>query len=156
MPLSRVSGDPLLTRAHTLAFGFNASARSEVTPLADELHRRHPTAFAAYRKQAKAKRITPGALWLWWESTPLLAFLVVRETSVGATRPRYVDRAALTIARDFALHGITSLAIAPLGRDHEQPVIWEALTLNLANSTLPIVVYDTYLPNVPADEGFAP
>ena len=151
MPLTYVSGDPFLSPAQTLAFGYNARARSETTPLLMELQQRYPAAFSSYRKQYNQERITTGDLWLWRESIPRLAFMVVRATSVGATRPRFVDKAALRIARDYQLEGITSLAIAGLGRDHELPSIREALELMLAKSSLSIVVYEAYMPGVAAE-----
>ena len=148
MPLTYASGDPFLSPAQTLAFGYNARARSETTPFMMEMQRRYPAAFASYRKQCNQNRLKTGDLWIWRESVPRLAFMVVRETSVGATRPRYIDRVALRIARDYQLEGITSLAIAGLGRDHENPSIREALELMLAGSTLPVVVYEDYIPGV--------
>jgi hypothetical protein len=148
MPLTYITGDPLLTKMQTLAFGVNAQGRAEVTPFSDELHRRYPAAFATYRKQARAGRIQPGELWIWRESVPRLAFMVVRATAVGATRPRYVDAAALRLARDHRLEGITSVAIAPLGRDEELPSIREALDLLLPLSDLPVVAYTRYTPGV--------
>lgn len=151
MPIQYVSGDPLLTPSQTLAFGYNARARSEVTPLAEELHRRYPAAFSSFRKQARSERIAVGDLWLWRESQPRLAFMVVRETSVGATRPRFVDAVALRIFRDYYLEGISSLAIAPLGRDHEANSIHEALELLLGKCALPITIYTDYLPGVQAE-----
>jgi len=135
----------------TLAFGTNAQGRTEVTPLADELHRLYPAAFATYRKQARAGRITPGDLWVWRESTPRLAFMVVRASAVGATRPRFVDAAALKLARDHRLLGITSLAIAPLGRDDEQPSIQDALDLLLPLTDLPVTAYTRYTPGHAAE-----
>ncbi len=152
MPLTYVEGDPLLTRMQTLAFGTNAQGRAEVTPLAEELHRRYPAAFATYRKQARSGRVQPGELWVWRESVPRLAFMVVRASAVGATRPRYVDAAALRLVRDHLLEGITSVAIAPLGRDEEQPSIREALDLLLPLAALPVVAYTRYVPGVTAEE----
>lgn len=148
MPLTYIAGDPLLTKMQTLAFGTNAQGRTEVTPLADELHRLFPAAFATYRKQARAGRVQPGELWVWRESAPRLAFMVVRASAVGATRPRYVDAAALRLARDHRLEGITSVAIAPLGRDEEGPSIREALEMLLPLADLPVVAYTRYLPGV--------
>lgn len=146
-----ISGDPFLTKMQTLAIGYNALARTEVTPIAQELHRRYPAALAAYRKQIRQGKLNAGDLWLWRESQPRLAFMVVRESSVGATRPRYVDSACLRIARDYALEGITSLAIAPLGRDEEWHSIREALDMLLPQCPIPIIVYEQYIPGVNAE-----
>jgi len=144
-------GDPLLTGQQTLAIGVNVRARTENTPLALELQRRYPSAFATYNKQIRRARLQVGDVWIWRESTPYLAFLIVRESSVGATRPRYVDAAMLRLIRDGRLEGIKSLAIAPLGRDDELPSILEALQLTLPMAKFPVVIYSHYAPNVAAE-----
>lgn len=151
MPIRFVSGDPLLTQQQTLAFGFNLRARSEITPLALAVERQWPTAFAAYRKQTKRGRIKAGDVWLWHDTTPKLAFWIVRESSVGATRPRFVYSAGLRTRRDYMLDGVQSLAIAPLGRDHESESIREALSLTLVNAPLDIIVYTDYIAGVFAE-----
>lgn len=144
MTLRFVSGDPLLTQQQTLAIGYNLRARPEVEPLTLSVERRWPAAFAAYRKQTRRGRLRAGDIWPWYEAQPRLLFWIIRETAVGATRPRFVDAAALHTARDYQLNGITSLAIAPLGRPHELESIEEALQLTLATSSLDVVVYRTY------------
>jgi hypothetical protein len=120
MPLTYIAGDPTLTRAHALAFGYNATGRTEVGDLEMLLLTRYPAAFAAYGKLCRRGRITAGRYWMWRESTPRLVFLVVRETIVGATRLRFVQAAAAqALSCDYSLEGIESLAIAPLGRSGE-------------------------------------
>ncbi|MCA9908191.1 MAG: hypothetical protein KC519_06040, partial [Anaerolineae bacterium] len=106
MTVEIVSGDPLQTQAQVLAFGYNARGRSEVNPLQATLQYRYPAAFAAYGKQCRAGRITPGTLWIWREAQPWLGFMIVRESSVGPTRLRFVQQIALTLARDYQLDGI--------------------------------------------------
>lgn len=151
MPLTYLTGDPLLTRMQTLAIGYNARATTETTPLAMALQQRFPVAFASYRKQVNRGRVQAGHLWVWRESTPYLAFMVVRESAVGATRPRFVDAVALRILRDHTLEGISSVAIAPLGTKEEIPSIREALELLLPKCPIPVVVYQAYIPNVDAE-----
>lgn len=151
MPVRYVSGDPFLTRQQTLAFGYNARARVETTPLGMEISRRYPAALATFRKQVQRGRVKAGDLWVWRETVPQLALMIVRDSSVGATRPRYVDAACLRISRDFALEGIRSLAIAPLGRAEEAASVREALDLLLPPCPLPIIVYETYQPGVDAE-----
>jgi hypothetical protein len=84
----------------------------------------------------------------------MLGFMVVRESSVGATRLRHVQAVMLTLARDFRREGITNLAIAPLGNHYEWPEIKLVIDTWLGDLPLPVVVYDGYLPGVQADEGF--
>jgi hypothetical protein len=147
-----VSGDPLVTRAHTLAFGHNLRGRTELGKLETALFHQHPTAFASYTKGCRNQKFRAGDLWLWRESQPLLAFLIIRESSVGATRLRYVQSVMMHLARDYRLEGIKSLAIAPLGVSGEWDEIKLIIHTWLAHVTLPIIVYDHYLPGVQADE----
>src|SRR5688572_5602376 len=117
--ITYVSGDPLLTDAQTLAFGYNARGRPEVTPLHTVLLDKFPPAFASFARQCRAGRVKPGQFWLWTESQPRLLFLAVRESPVGMTRIRYVESVALTLARDYPLYNLTSLALIPPGTPHE-------------------------------------
>ncbi len=151
MSLTFVSGDPFLTQQQILAFGSNAAGRTETTPLATTLLTRYPAAFASYGKLCHQGRITPGMTWLWRESKPALAFLVVRETPVGATRLRYVDAVMMALARDYRRENIGSVAIAPLGADHESETIREVIERWLSQSALSVVVYTDYHPGVAAE-----
>jgi hypothetical protein len=121
--LTILSGDPLLTHAQTLAFGTNARGRGETEALHTSLAYRYPAAFAAYGKQARAGRVKPGQFWIWRESRPNRLFMAVRDTPFSITRVRYVETVALTLARDYQLHTVDSLAIAPLGLPHEWPIL---------------------------------
>jgi hypothetical protein len=154
MTLTYVSGDPLLTQAQVLAFGHNAKGRTELGTLETALLHHFPAAFAAYRKQCRRQRIHSGMIWIWRESQPQLAFLVVRESSVGATRIRFVQSAVMTLARDYHLESIESLALAPLGRQEESAVLKSVIDYWLGSSALPVVVYENYLPGVRAREAF--
>jgi hypothetical protein len=153
MPIRIVSGDPILTRAQTLAFGYNAKGKNEVMPLETDLRSRYPAAFSAYSKLCRSGRISAGTTWTWSESFPQLMFFVVREAAVGTTRLRHVQSIALALVRDYQLEGLTSLAIAPLGRDHEWPELKRLLETWLAPSPLLTVLYTSYQPGVQADEG---
>ena len=144
MPLTIVSGDPLLTRQPILAFGCNAAGRTETSPLASALRARYPAAFASYDKLCRQGRIETGVTWFWRESKPTLAFMVVRETPVGATRLRYVDSVIMALARDYPLDNIRGIAIAPLGADHEAASILEIITRWLSKPALPVVAYNAY------------
>ncbi len=146
MPIQTVTGDPLTTDAQTLAFGFNAKGRVEVATFETRLYDAYPTAFASFRKQCNSDRIKPGMLWLWREAQINLLFLVVRESSVGMTRMRFVENAMMTIARDYPLYGLTSLAIAPLGSREEWGLLRPVVEYWLKMCPLPVSVYE------PADE----
>lgn len=154
MPVLHVQGDPLLTQAQTLAFGHNARARSEWDALPSALLYAHPTAFAAYSKACRRARVRAGDFYIWRAGRPLLAFLVIRESAVGATRLRYVQSALLRIARDYRLEGIHTLAIAPLGSAAEWPEIRGLAVALFRRSALPVVIYDAYRPGVRADEAW--
>lgn len=151
MPITYLAGDPLLTGAQVLAFGHNARGRAELGALETELLQRYPAAFAAYGKQCRSGRIKAGQLWLWHESQPVLGFMVVRESSVGATRVRFVEAVALNLARDYAREGIRSIAIAPPGSREEWPNLKPVLEHWLGRAALPCYVYEQYLPGVQAE-----
>lgn len=153
MPLSLVTGDPLLTQAGYLAFGHNARGRAELGPLETALMQQYPAAFAAYQQRCRKGRMKAGEFWLWTETVPRLIFMVVRESSVGATRLRYVQSALLSLARDYPLHSIQSLALAPLGNAYEWPEVRLLVTRWLGNLSLPVTVYDEYRPGLRALEG---
>jgi hypothetical protein len=152
MPIIRVCGDPLLTRAPVLAFGHNARGRTEMTPLEHAAFRAYPAAFAAYHKQCRQQRIIPGTGWLWADSRPRLLFLVVRDSGVGATRLRYVHAALLELARDYARQRIRAVALAPLGSASEWRDIRLLVDQVLGRVRIPIYLYETYVPGVAADE----
>ncbi|MCB9451061.1 MAG: hypothetical protein H6672_06455 [Anaerolineaceae bacterium] len=151
MPITFVSGDPLLTRMQTLAFGYNAQGRSETTPFITRLADRAPAAFAAYAKQCRAGRITSGGLWLWTEMQPNLLFLAIRESAVSSTRPRHIETALLTLARDYRLYNLTGIAIAPLVEPLDWPTLKPAMTHWLKPCPLPVVVYESFTPGVVAE-----
>ena len=153
MTLAFVSGDPMLTRAQTLAFGCHLKGRTEVGTLETQLLVRYPAAFSTYNKMCKSGRASAGTCWFWQESQPTLAFMIVRESAVSATRLRYVQAVSLALARDYQLLGIRSLAIAPLGRKTEWPEIKLILETWFTESLLPVVTYAEYQPGVQADEG---
>lgn len=154
MPITYVQGDPLLTRATHLAIGHNAKGRSELGAFETEAMRRYPVAFSAYTRKARRGQRQVGELFLWSQTTPTLAFLVVRASSVGATRLRHVQSVLVTLARDYQLYGITSLAIAPLGNQTERPEIRTLYDYWLGSSDLPVAIYEDYLPDAQANEGF--
>ncbi len=152
MPLTYVTGDPLLTRAQALAFGHNARGRIAVGALETRLLDLYPAAFATYGKQCHNGRIKAGAFWVWRESMPHLAFMVVRESSVGATRVRYVESVVMTLARDYHLYSINSLALVRPGDREEWAAIKPVLDYWLKSCPLPVVVYEAYAPGVWAEE----
>ena len=142
MPITVVTGDPLTTQAQTLAFGFNAKGRIEVGGLETRLYDAYPAAFATFRKQCKSGRIKPGMIWMWRETQFNLLFLVVRESSVGMTRMRFVENALMTIARDYPLYGLTSIGLAALGNKEEWPLLRPLVDYWLKACPLPVTVYD--------------
>ena len=142
MPITVVTGDPLATQAQTLAFGFNAKGRVEVSGFETRLYDAYPSAFASFRKQCNSGRIKPGMLWMWREIQINVLFLVVRESSVGMTRLRFVENTVMTIARDYPLYGLTSVAIAPLGSKEEWVLLRPVVDYWLKACPLDVTVYD--------------
>lgn len=152
MPITLVTGDPTLTQAHMLLFAHNARGRTELGALEANLMRQYPAAFAAFGKMCRRERVKAGDYWIWRESAPLLCFGVVRESSVGATRLRYVQTVVHKIARDYRLDGIKSLAIAPIGTRLEWPEVKQVIGSVLKSSPLPIFLYEAYIPGQRAEE----
>lgn len=153
MPITFVRGDILLTRAQVIGIGYNARAQHEESPLHTRLAQQHPAAFAAFRKQARAGRISAGECWLWRDASPWLALLVVRHSAPGATRLRYVEQVALHIARDWPQQdGIHTLALAGIGDTGEWPLIRDMLRDWLSGSGLETVVYEEFFPGQRAPE----
>lgn len=146
MPLTYVSGDPLLTRMNALAFGHNARGRSEQGPLHIALQQQFPAAFASYTRQCRQSRLKSGDYWIWHDSQLILIFMIVRESSVSATRLRDVQSVALKLSRDYQQEGLARVAIAPIGSELEWPEVKLVLENWLPQSKLVSVVYDRYIP----------
>ncbi len=151
MPVYYVEGDPLLTKAQVLAVGHNARGRTEVDPLHTALQAKYPAAFATYARRCANAKIKTGTLWMWHDSRPQLGFMVVRESNVSATRLRYLEAVALTLARDHALEGIKSVAMVAPGSALEWTALKEVIQRWLAPSSLPVIVYEKYVAGVMAE-----
>lgn len=154
MTMFPVVGDPLLTRAQALAFGHNARGRMEVGDLETALYTRFPPAFSAYRKRCQTGRIKAGDYWVWMETSPRLYFMTVRQSSVGATRLRYVQASVMRLVREYTLEGIAHIAIAPLGDPYEWQDLLPMMRHWLDMVALPVAVYTQYHAGVQADEPF--
>lgn len=153
MPLNFAPGDPTLSQADMLAFGHNARGRTELGALETHLMQQYAPAFSAYTRRARQGKQKPGTWWLWTETRPKLAFLTIRDSSVGATRLRYVQSVLMTLARDYPMYQVQSLAIAPLGNSYERDEINKLAAQWLAGLTLPITLYTAYIPGVEVDDG---
>ena len=144
MPLQFVSGDPLLTGCQTLALGHNRAGRTETNPLASALRNTYPAAFASYERRCKQNRQASGELYLWTQSKPQLLFLTLRDSPVGANRLRYVQSCLMSIAREYRLYNIKSLALAPIGKPHEWTDIKALYETWFTKSKLSVIVYQDY------------
>ena len=142
MPLTYTTGDPLQTTLQTLAIGHNAKGRTETNPLDMRLQAEYPAAFAGYSRLCRQGRIQPGGLWSWSESLPRLLFLTVGESSVGATRLRYVEAALMTITREYYYYDLQSIALAPLTGKEDWPSMRPVVDYCLSACPLEIVVYE--------------
>jgi hypothetical protein len=152
MSVIYVSGDPLMTGAQTLAFAYNAEGKTEVGTMGIALLTRYPAAFSSFNRQARIGQIKPGGYWLWRDSKPQLMFLAVRQTAVGATRMRYVEAAMMTLARDYRLELLNSVAIAPLTEGAEWTAMKPLIEHWLSGTGMSVVVYDRYAPGIRAEE----
>jgi len=147
-----VTGDPLLTRAPFLAIGHNARGRTELGPFETAALIRYPAPFASYQRRCRQGKQVSGTFWMWYDAKPSLLFCTVRESSVGATRLRYVQSILMAIARDYTLYNIRGLALAPIGNAYERPEILPLIEIWLGKIALPVVVYTEYQAGVIADE----
>ena len=154
MTVHLVSGDPTLTQADVLALGHNARGRTELGRLETRLMQQYSAAFASYTRLARRGKQKPGTWWLWADTRPRLMFMTVRNSSVGATRLRYVEAGLMAIAREYELYSIKSLAIAPLGNAYENQEILSLIERWLAPINLPVVAYSDYVPELSVGEEF--
>ena len=159
MPLRYVTGDPTLTGAQTLAIGHNARGQIEMNPVTVALRQRNPVAFSTYEQRCRKEQIQAGDYFIWRDSQPRLMFMAVRESAPGTTRLRHVQSVALSVARDFRLEGIKSLAIAPLFSSDNDQLAWREIKKVLeqwfSSSTLTVVVYDQVQQGIQADEAWS-
>jgi hypothetical protein len=142
MPLEFVQGDPLLSNCDTLAISYNARGRSELDDFSMRMTREFPVPFSAYLRRCRQEKQKGGDLFFWLESKPRLLIMTVRDSNVGATRLRHVQKCLMTISRDFALYGIKSLAIAPMGNQYEAPEIRPLYEQWFRKCKLPVLVYE--------------
>lgn len=141
MPLELATGDPLTTDAEWLAIGHNARGRIELGDFETRIANLYPAAVAMFQRRARAGKHPAGTFWQWHESQPRLLFLSARDSSVSPVRLRHIQQLFLTLARDYTLYNINSLAIAPLGTPQEQPDIVSIAQMWLAPGALPVTLY---------------
>lgn len=154
MPLKYVSGDPLLTKCEMLAIAHNAKGRTEVDALNQHLMQKFPTAFSSYVQRCRRNKQDGGDLFIWTQTKPQLVFLTVRDSSVGATRLRHMQKCLMTIARDYKHYNMKSLALVPIGNTHERPEIIPLYETWFNKITLPVIIYENYEAGLAADESF--
>lgn len=152
MTITFVRGDILLSRAPAIGIDVNARGQHEDHPLAVAFADRFPAAFAAFHKQARASNIQAGSWWIWRESTPWLALLVMRQSSAGATPLRHIEAIAQRIAQDWQQESLCGLALARPGDPADWPAFRDILLYWLASCPLNIVVYEEQAPGVRATE----
>jgi hypothetical protein len=142
MPLEFVTGDPLLTTCDTLAIGYNAKGRTELDALTMRAMREFPVPFSVYLRRCRQEKQKGGDVFFWAETKPKLLILSVRDSGVGATRLRHVQKCLIELSRDYAVMGIKSLAIAPIGNKLEASEIKPLYEQWFASCKLPVVVYE--------------
>ena len=155
MPLITVSGDPLLTNCQVVAFGYNARGQSESRAEQIRLYQTYPAIFSVFRRQARKGKIKSGIAWHWNETTPNFALWIIRESSFGATRIRYVQSIVMNFVRDYKLYNIRSLALIRPGTPIEYEELHPILEQWLDPLPIPIVLYETYESGIKADEALA-
>lgn len=142
MPLEFVTGDPLQSACDALAIGYNAKGRTELDAFTMRVMREFPVPFSAYLRRCRQEKQKGGDMFIWAETKPKILILSVRDSSVGATRLRHVQKCLMELSRDYALIGIKSLAIAPIGNKLEASEIKPLYEQWFGNCKLPVMVYE--------------
>jgi hypothetical protein len=142
MAVTFTTGDIFATRAQALAVGLNSVGRIEVAPFFTALHDRYPAFMADYQKRGHAGKLVPGDIWIWRESQPWLAGLIVRETPQGATRLRYVEAALLNLSKNWEREGIVSLAVMQFISAPDWTPIRALFDEYFGRSALQLMVYE--------------
>jgi ribA/ribD-fused uncharacterized protein len=148
-----VRGDIFLSQAQTLAHGCNARGRMGAG-IALEIRNRFPTMFEEYRRRCHRGELQPGTVYLEKGTSPWILNLITQDTTAGAQLD-HVERCVRWIAVDWEIEGITSVAMPRIGSGLGG-LPWEAvlplIEELLGPLSLPVWVYDEYLPGVAADE----
>ncbi|MBI5957918.1 MAG: hypothetical protein HY866_04230 [Chloroflexi bacterium] len=151
MSIVFVRGDIFLTQAQTIILGLSANGQLNIDPLITALQDRCPVFVSDYQRRCRKGILSPGAFWVWRESKPWIAALIVRETPQGATRPRHIETALLNLYKSAPYESLTSLALMRLGDDLEWASARAMVEYYLKQIGLPAVVYEEYLAGIAAE-----
>lgn len=151
MTLSYARGDLLLGSRQTAGIGLSATGRLGVEPLAIALLDRFPTFVSDYQRRCRAATLPPGTVWLWRETRPWLMGLIVRETTQGPARLRYVEAALLYLANHWQAEGLTSLVLMRPGETDDWPAVRDLIEQYLGALALPVTICETYAAGVPLE-----
>jgi hypothetical protein len=151
MTVTFTKGDIFLTRCQAIGVGISANGRLGVSPFHTALHDRYPVFISECGRRGRAGTLTSGALWVWREGSPWLAGLVIQDTPHAAIRLRTVEAALLNLWKDAPHEGLHSLALMRFGDDSEWNAVRRLLDETLSRHSLPVIVYDDYVPGVAAE-----
>ena len=146
MSVTFVTGDAFEAENQAIALGLNAAGRLGVSALHTRLLDRYPVFASSFHRQGRAGQLVPGAYFIWRESDPWLVALIVRETLQGAIRPRFVEAALLSLARDWQREGLRQLALdqfTDASDAAEWPTLREIIHHYLKPLDLPVTVYES-------------
>ena len=158
--LTKVRGDILLSEAQAIAHGVAPYDHFD-QGLALALRERHPSMAKDFRHYCQLHNPKPGDAWLWAGPERLVICLVTQEPAPGnhshpgKATTRNVNKALRELAGIIRRENIASLALPRLATgvgglswDDVEPLIGK----HLADSGIPVVVYETYERGRKADE----
>ncbi len=151
-----VKGDIFQTRAQTVVLGLNATGRFDSSDLHVALQDRYPVFASEYRRRGRANLLTPGTVWVWREGKPWIAGMIVQETPQGAARLRFIEAAMLFLLKNWQQEQLASLALMRMGSEEEWQQAREVVQHYLSQIELPTIIYETYIPSIPAEDDQSP
>lgn len=152
MAFQFVQGDVSLTHAQAILLAVNAKGQVGVDPLETHLRDVYPVFYSDLRRLARNQKLTPGQLYFFRESTPWLVGAVLRDSARGIIKLRYLEQVLTQLRLEWQRENIKSLAIAPMGDELEWPALKTLLEELLVFIPIPMIVYETHVPDQAAEE----
>lgn len=157
-----VSGDILMTNAKAVAHGV-APGDPFNQGLAHTLREHLPAMYKDFRHYCHTHHPKPGTLWVWGGIGGIrLVALFTQEPAQGhgghpgKATVAHVHHALKALAQECRKQGWPSLALPRLATGVgglDWSVVRPLIEQHLGSLGIPVIVYETYRPNQPADEG---
>ena len=152
MSINIVKGDIRLTAAQTICLGMNARGQVEVTPLETSLRDTYPVFYSEFRRMGRGGLLREGQLWIFRDSTPWFAAMIIKDSGSSPPRLRHLEQALVNLRRDWQREQLRTLAIAPIGDELEWQSIRMLIRDYLNPLPIPVLLYEAHIPGQAADE----